>query len=348
MMIPPSSDVSQVLPSMRSEVDTQPRTSSLLEAVCEELASAGERLCRMLPRVRDLGGVESCFATLLGSQAVRKARMLSGEPEQVRRAQEALRHGLRGLYAHARSWEHSLNKPYGYPGDFSVLELVYGRAAHRDTREPWARLVDVWGTQTQLPRAVCARKDVLRSWLESYLGERYMATAPARILSVASGAARELRELSTEALARGQFTLVDADERALLYARGALQSLPTAPELYTLVGDAVRGRGLAPLAEQAPYDLVYCFGLFDYLPDALLVRSARHFTRLLAEDGTFIFCLKDERHYDAWFYQWLYDWCFVPRVREDGLRLAARLGLRVKELLTVEGGAVSIFVCQQD
>lgn len=344
-MIP--SEVSQVLPAVQPELDVQPLRAGLLEALCEELVSAGERLVRALPRVKDLGGVEACFAGLLGSQAVRSARLLSGGAEQARCAQEALRHGLRGLYAHARSWEHSLHKPYGYPGDFSVLELVYERAAHRDTREAWARLVDVWGTQTRLPRAVCARKDVLRCWLESYLGERHGATAPARVLSVASGAARELRELSTDALACGQFTLLDSDERALLYARGALQSLPTAPELYTLVGDAVRGRGLAPLAEQGPYDVVYCFGLFDYLPDALLVRSARHFTRLLAEEGTFIFCLKDERHYDTWFYQWLYDWCFVPRVCEDGLRLAARLGLRVKELLTVEGGAVSVFVCQR-
>lgn len=347
-MIPSSVDVSQVLSPMHPAPDTQPLSTSLLEALCDELVSAGERLCGALTRVRDLGAVEACFAGLLGSQAVRSARMLSGDVEQVRQAQEALRHGLRELYTHAHAWSHSLHKPYGYPGDFAILEMVYERAPHRDTREPWARLVDVWGLTSHLPRAVCARKEVLRCWLESYLGGRYAAVAPARILSVASGAARELRELSTHALSRGQFTLLDADERALLHARGTLQSLPTPLELYTLVGDAVRGRGLEPLAEQGPYDVVYSFGLFDYLPDALLVRSARHFTRLLAEDGTFIFCLKDARHYDAWMYQCFYDWRFVPRSSDDGLRLAARLGLRVKELLAVEGGAVSIFVCQRD
>jgi hypothetical protein len=114
----------------------------------------------------------------------------------------------------------------------------------------------------------------------------------------------------------------------------------------TIEGDAIRGGpGVAALSSVEPFDVVYSFGLFDYLPAAVLYRCAKRFLPFLKQEGRFVFCLKDARCYDAWFYDWLYDWQFVPRTFDDGLAIAARLDLTVVETMSVEGGAVVIFVC---
>jgi hypothetical protein len=319
-------------------------TDALAGALAGALAAAAEQLTDELAQARDLAAVEAAFARLLGSAPVQAARALEPGSDQALAARAGFRCGLARLYAEAGSWGHSLGKPYGYPGDFGILELVYDHAAHRDTRAPWAALVDVWGTHTELPRAVAARKDVLRAWIERYLDD-CPADAPARLLSIASGAAREIRELSMRHLERGRITLVDTDARALAFAASSLCSLPRPLDIEIVVGDAIRGAGLENVKARAPFDVIYALGLFDYLPEALVVRVMKRFASMLESDGRFLFCLKDARRYDAFFYDWFFDWCFVPRTVEDGGALAAQAGLEVTDVLSVEGGTIHIFVC---
>jgi hypothetical protein len=90
----------------------------------------------------------------------------------------------------ARTWKHILTKPYGYPGDYAVLELVYDGAAHPDTRAPWAAQVDVWGIRSELPRAVAARKNALRYWMETQLDRPSAAKVTLPLRRQWGGAAR--------------------------------------------------------------------------------------------------------------------------------------------------------------
>jgi SAM-dependent methyltransferase len=322
-------------------------TPSPLPAALEE---AGLQLVSRLERSRTVGDVEGHFAAFLGSEPVRRARALPLGSELREPAVEALRRGLKGLYEGARSWGHALARPYGYAGDFAALELVYEQAAHPDTRTAWGALVDEWGTRTALSRAVAARKDALRTWLQRELEARADSGAGGEklaILSIASGSAREIRELPAGALAQASVALLDSDPRALACASGYLRSRPRPTDVRVVVGDAVQGGARLQEELQGPFDVVYSPGLFDHLPDAPLLRCLKRFVRQMAEGGRLVFSLQDHRFYDAWFYDWLHDWRFVARVEEDGPSLAGRAGLRVTEQLQVEGGAVNIFVCRK-
>jgi hypothetical protein len=310
------------------------------------LVAAGAKLSAELPVACDLGTVEALFAQFLGSDAVRNARTADLAPDEATAAKAALRRALAPVYRNARTWSWSLEKPYGYPGDFRILEAVYD-GSHGETHSDWGRLVDRFTLRMQLPRAVLARKNGLRVWLDSYLLASASVRNPRRILSVASGSAREMRELEDELLARSRFTLLDRDERALTFARGQVASRPIAPLVRAEVGNAIRPPRSLEGEGEAPYDVAYSFGLFDYLPDRMLRACLRRSVPLLGPDGTFLFCLKDSRHYDAWLYDWLFDWTFVPRTSEDGFRFATDAGLEVTEVMEVEGRAVSIFVCRR-
>lgn len=329
---------------LATEAATLPGETADTPGFEEALTTAARDLTTALMQARDLGAVEGAFARLLGSAPVREARFLEPASFPAAVARTAFRRGLERLYGEARAWDHALNKPYGYAGDFAVLELVYDRTAHPDTRAPWAALVDVWATGTQLPRAVAARKDVLRCWLARYIDER-PDSAPARILSIACGAAREVRELGMAHLERTRLTLLDADVRALSFAAARLRSLPQPVDIEFVIGDSIRGTNLEPVRARAPFDVIYSFGLFDHVADALVVRVMKRQAAMLEKGGRFLFSLKDRRHYDAFFYDWFYDWRFVPRTADDGPILAARAGLAVTDVLTVEGGTVHVFVC---
>ena len=237
------------------------------------------------------------------------------------------------------SWWQSLNKPYRYPGDFEMLELLYDSKPNPRSTSPLARLLDIWGQTTTLPRAVVARKNCIRQILEELAGGNGEKKS---VLSVACGGARELRELTPSTFESLRFHLVDADERALAFIKSFLSSRAFATDCHVTRGDATEGDVYASIE---PCDMVYSFGLFDYLPDRLLRKTARNAMTCLKLGGSFVFCLKDIRFYDPFFYELFYDWRFVHRTRDDGPRIASVLGLTVTSQSVVEGGAVTVFQC---
>ena len=103
----------------------------------------------------------------------------------------------------------------------------------------------------------------------------------------------------------------------------------------------------AKVAGDRRYDLIYSFGLFDYLTDDDLLRCLRNFTPLLQPDGYFVFCLKDKRFYDPLFYDLFLDWRFVPRIEESGVSLAEQAGLALAGQASIKGRTIHIYLCQR-
>jgi extracellular factor (EF) 3-hydroxypalmitic acid methyl ester biosynthesis protein len=317
------------------------------EAVTREVERSGAALWARLQEARGWGCVTGAFAEFAGSSVFLEALEVSKASSLSRRQIiDAFRRGASGFYLNSGIWRHCIERPYGYRGDFALLELVYDQRPHSGTTTAIGALVDTWAHQTILPRAVRARKDILRVLLERFAeGVQGQSARPA-VLSVGSGASRELREMRADLAGRLEVTLLDSDARALRLARARLTEVPGFPAPTTVRGNALTAEPYA--AVRGPFGLIYSFGLFDYLSDRHMLLAARRSLAHLAEDGLFIFCLKDQHYYPAWFYEWCLDWRFIPRTRHDGLRLAETLGLRVAQTLLVDGGVVCIFVCRPD
>ena len=117
-------------------------------------------------------------------------------------------------------------------------------------------------------------------------------------------------------------------------------------KIETIKANALQGPAALYPNESKKFDLIYSFGLFDYLPDSKLLDCANHFTPLLDKEGTFIFCLKDHRHYKTWLYEWLFDWTFYPRTFADDLGLIDLLNLKCQESFKVAEDTVCIYLCE--
>jgi extracellular factor (EF) 3-hydroxypalmitic acid methyl ester biosynthesis protein len=237
---------------------------------------------------------------------------------------------LRADFRHAmsQSWllNHAIAKPYGYPGDFEILETIYeGQTPSTEQ----GRLIDDWCLSTSLPKAVKERKDIIRQILQA-------SSDGINVLSLASGSARELREMGD--VGTRTFTLVDTDAAPLEF----FKSHAPKGDVRCIVGNAMKcdvGVG--------EYDLVYSFGLYDYLPERVLDRTIRNALRHMKDDGEFVFSLKDSRFYLSRLYSWFCDWNFIPRTIEDLEPLLQKHHLKLKKITKTQNEAAFVVQCSR-
>lgn len=316
-------------------------TEALEAEVTRETAAFSERVAT----AASVAAIEVAYGELLGSPAVQAARARAADADASRALRAAAVRGLERFHEICGTARHAMTRPFGYPGDYAILELAYDRRPHPDSRTAAGHLADAWFASSPLSRALAARKDLLAAVLEE---RAFSAVRPLRILSLAAGAARELREMSPGVLERVDATLLDLDPRPLDFARASLAAVAPSHRVRTVVGNAIAGGDVVgEVGTCGPYDVIYSFGLFDYLEDQPLLRTARNFLPLLAEKGQMIFCLKDRRYYDWLPADWLYNWRFVPRTADDGPRLAGALDLRTTRTWLVGDRCIAAWACER-
>jgi len=318
--------------------------SELLEA----LTIVGEEFSSKVLTARTKHCVAGHYARLRGNniiQALIPFALSSKEANKM--VGMVFRNSMKAIYEQSGIMNQSLNKPYGNPGDFSLLELVYEESAHPYSTTAVGRAIDQWAIHSGLATAVVDRKNALRLFIEEFGKVRNQSGVRSNILSIASGAARELRELPLDVLEHFNVKLLDIDPKGMAYAKAFFDTRPVALNVETIEANALSSDTAARLVEQGLNDLVYSFGLYDYLNDELLLKSIAVGLDTLKQEGTFIFCLKDHRFFDAWLYDWMMNWRFYPRVKADGIKLAEQAGLEVEEIYTVEGKAVNVYICKR-
>lgn len=319
-----------------------------MDKVISNLMDEGNHFCENLKKVRSISCIDGHFGRFVGSKAMIEAQKAAEESEEKK--QEiitALRTSIQPLYQDAAAWKHSLEKPYGYPGDFSILEMVYNNEPHPNTETARGKIIDLWAATTPLSRAVNARKNALRVYIEEF-AEQFSAEKKAKVLSIASGSAREIRDLSQASLDKLDITLLDRDKRALSFFQGFFYGYANQKPPTVVIADALKPFADAPgFPTDQEFDLIYSFGLYDYLPDELIKISIDNATKYLNNSGTFVFALKDHRYYPQWFYDWFYNWKFFARTKEDGYTLAQNSGLKVEDTILVDSGTIALYICKK-
>ena len=105
----------------------------------------------------------------------------------------------------------ALGKKYGYSGDFEIIEAIY---TMQIAQEPHLRRWDLYFHSQAAPNAVRNRKAYFHQLLNSHSAGRIKA--PLRVLNVASGPARDVREwVLDNPDCEVFFDCVDAEIRAI-------------------------------------------------------------------------------------------------------------------------------------
>lgn len=216
-------------------------------------------------------------------------------------------------------------KPLGYAGDYEMVNMM--------TRSPYeggslfAKMLNAFFLNTPPVAAHRNRLELLTQYLLRETCRASLRGRPARILNLGCGPAREIQDfMAASALAdQAQFTLLDFNQETVQYAQAVLAEARRQHGRKT--GIVATKKSAAQFlvenrraAAREPYDVIYCAGLFDYLPDHVCRQVLQLFCQLAAPGGLVLVTNVDSSNPSRHWMEYAVDWHLLHR---DGRALAA-------------------------
>jgi SAM-dependent methyltransferase len=205
----------------------------------------------------------------------------------------------------------SFEKPRGYSGDATLLDIYYkhpSTAPLVEAATPLGREIYAFTTEAASSVAGRERRDILAGLVDSTA----QRVAGAEVLAVACGHLREA-ELSHQLAAGrlGRWVGMDQDPDSV-----ASVNAQWAGSAVSAFEGSVRGL-LRRSYDIGQFDLVYASGLYDYLPDAVGIRLLQRMMDLVKPGGQFLFAnFSDEIATDGYMEMFM-DWPLILRSEND-------------------------------
>lgn len=273
----------------------------------------------VIPEKGDIQSLCDGFREMLVSLNRAKSRLTDSEGKALAAEVRSL---LGPWLWRSRLWGDSFIKPYGYAGDFRIIEQIYDlESAHgqKPDNPPMVNCLDAVFSTVDAVQSVWER----RHWIRDSLLEKHRQGGRMRILDIASGGARYVLDV-LQALpsdAPVQATLLDRDPSAIGFCRNRFAGW----------GEKVRSAifpaaGLGDLEAEEPFDVVVAAGLFDYLEGRTALDVIRQMRRLCAEDGLILLTNFHPSDRTRMVQDWLVDWPLCYKTEEEVQALFEGLG----------------------
>lgn len=156
---------------------------------------------------------------------------------------------------------HIRQKPFGYAGDFSIIDRIYQKEVSKEFIK-W----DSFSVNHLAAEAVRNRKEYFLKTMTA----KMEGVGELHLLNVASGPARDLFELYNARFTRKlQTTCVEYDKRAIEHAKTVCENFLRKIQFIN--------QNIFRFDTAAKFDVVWSAGLFDYFDDKTFVRILRNF-----------------------------------------------------------------------
>lgn len=207
---------------------------------------------------------------------------------------------------------HVKSKPYGYPGDFMIIDKIYREQVTTDHRfSKW----DTFWNNHSAARAVRNRKDYFIETMTNRLAGKTI-----RLLNVASGPARDLAELYN-AIKPGclQTVCIEADQEAIRYAEALNKNHQQHIRFVH--------QNIFKFTTNETFDITWSAGLFDYFEDSVFVKLLRRFVGFTNKGGEIIIGNFSKENPSRNYMELLGDWYLHHRSEEELTGLALEAGI---------------------
>ncbi|MEB0262566.1 MULTISPECIES: class I SAM-dependent methyltransferase [unclassified Mucilaginibacter] len=204
---------------------------------------------------------------------------------------------------------HILTKPYGYAGDFHIIDRIYTQ----DTSAKFSKW-DRYSLSNSAAQAVRNRKDYFKEKVMHSLKEGES------LLNIASGPARDLYELYNEnPILDIKTTCVEMDEKAISYARVLNK--------HYLDKITFIQKSIFRFNTENKFNIIWSAGLFDYFDNKAFIMLLKKFKEWLKNDGEIIIGNFNENHNPSRAYMEFFgDWYLNHRTEEQIYHLARQAG----------------------
>jgi extracellular factor (EF) 3-hydroxypalmitic acid methyl ester biosynthesis protein len=204
---------------------------------------------------------------------------------------------------------HGLLKPYGYPGDFSIIHNIYRFYVNPDPRYTnWDRFF-----QNQAgAHAVRNRKEFFLRCCKN-LEESHRKDI--KVLILGCGPATDVNEyMAANPDSRITFDLIDFDQTAIDFARKQNDRFNGNIEYFRI--------NVLRYKPYKWYDLIWSSGLFDYFRDKHFIYLINKYHKYLADGGEYIIGNFSHVNPTKKLMEILSDWYLNHRSRFDLMRVA--------------------------
>jgi extracellular factor (EF) 3-hydroxypalmitic acid methyl ester biosynthesis protein len=206
---------------------------------------------------------------------------------------------------------YGFKKPFGYPGDFNLINSIYNFHVNEDQRY---RNWDIFFQNQPGAIAVRNRKDYFidqcKKIIERNKGE-------IRILILGSGPATDVHEfLSNNPGVKIYFDLIDFDQNAIDFSMRKNEKFN---------GSITYNRiNVLRYKPYRLYDMIWSAGLFDYFKDKHFVFLIQKYINFLTEDGEYVISNFSTENPTRKLMEVLSDWFLNHRSKSDLLGIASR------------------------
>lgn len=261
-----------------------------------------------------------------------KSNFNKGQAHKVYKLKRLFINKIRQLFMRGTYIEWSLRKPYGYAGDFKIIDDIY---QNNPLTTGFDRLFDNYYQMSAVCVAVRNRKeDFKRLIIDSIASKK---SGPIKIMNLACGSAREVKEvLSVNNIRSGKnisFDCYDNEDKAIDYARLLLSDF-SGIRFYKKNALRMAAAKNIESRSREKYDIIYSTGLFDYLSHKVSAHLIRNLRKLLKNNGI----LAVSNMYDKYsnpsvhFMEWVGDWNLNYRTDREFKRIFLDAGFKEKEL----------------
>ena len=217
---------------------------------------------------------------------------------------------------------HGFVKPYGYPGDFTLIDKIYRFDINQDSRyKNW----DLFFQNQPGANAVRNRKEFFIEYCKTLVRRKENA----RILILGSGPASDVYEFLTDYSGGNNINidLIDFDQSAIDFSmkkNAKFEGQITYNKINALRFNSYK-----------LYDLIWSAGLFDYFKDKHFTFLIRKYINCLACDGEMVISNFSTKNPTKRLMEVLSDWYLNLRTESDLFRIASDANID-KELVSIE------------
>jgi hypothetical protein len=209
---------------------------------------------------------------------------------------------------------HGFVKPYGYPGDFALIDHIYSFYVNEDNRY---RNWDVFFQNQLAALAVRNRKKYFLDHCNKLIEKNKQGI---KVLILGSGPATDVNEFLTDSQSNNvSFDLIDFDQNAIDFSMGKNEKFNNLISYNRI--------NLLRFKPYKMYDLIWSAGLFDYFRDKHFIYLIRKYINCLADEGEFVISNFSMENPTRRLMEILSDWYINHRSKADLHRLANEAGI---------------------
>lgn len=232
----------------------------------------------------------------------------------------------RRYFLHGEFIRRSFEKPFGYAGDFQIIDSIY---KNQSRTNGFDRLWDNYFQDLAIAKATRERNEDFKKIILDLV--RKNRNQGVRIMNLACGSAREIKELLDgdydKVFTKVTFDCCDFDTRAIDYAK---QLLNNPNNVNFFQKNAIRLALKKDIKQELPkdYDLIYSTGLSDYLDESIASRLMGNLKRALKKGGMLAIANVRDKYSNssASWMEWVADWNLIYRTEAEFKKIFLNAG----------------------